>query len=136
MRLSALIAFVVLCCCLLPAQEISPTLFGQNFWLAQGDEGNRPGYLDLLWPQVKASGVTMIRIGGNGYERQMPGSLRLSRMIDSIKSIGAEPLLQVPRQYSADEAYRLVRSVNASTREHVKYWSIGNEPILSKDTIR
>ena len=135
MRASVLIAFLALFCCRLTAQEISPYLFGQNHWLAQGDEGTRPGYLALLWPRVEASGVRMIRIGGNGYERHMPDSLRLSKMIDSIKSIGAEPLLQVPRQYSADEAYRLVRSVNTPANERVKYWSIGNEPILSKDTI-
>jgi len=47
MRASALITFVALCCCQLTAQEISPYLFGQNHWLGQGDEGNRPGYLAL-----------------------------------------------------------------------------------------
>lgn len=123
------------CCSVLSAQEISPYLFGQNHWLAQNDEGNRPAYLNLLWPQVKASGIKMIRIGGHGYEINMPDSVRLSQMVDSIRNIGAEPLLQVPRRYSADEAYKLVKSFNVSNKKRITYWSIGNEPMLSKDTI-
>lgn len=44
------------------AQEISPYLFGQNHWIAQGDEGTRVGYLHLLWPKVKESGIKSGRI--------------------------------------------------------------------------
>jgi len=42
----------------LVAQEISPVFFGQNHWLADGDEG-RTGYLHLLWPKVKESGIQL-----------------------------------------------------------------------------
>ena len=34
------------------AQTVSPYLFGQNYWMEQGSEGGRPGYLHLLWPRV------------------------------------------------------------------------------------
>lgn len=42
------------------AQKISPSLFGQNHWIATGDEGDRIGYVNLLWPKVKESGVKCI----------------------------------------------------------------------------
>jgi len=58
------------------AQDISPWLIGQNHWLAHGDEG-RTGYLHLLWPRVAESGVRLVRIGGNGYERSFPDRQRL-----------------------------------------------------------
>ena len=90
------------------AQEISPYLFGQNHWIAEGDEGNRVGYLHLLWPKVQESGITTVRIGGNGYNHHLPERQRLTAMIDSIRHIGAEPILQVPRNFTAIQTMELV----------------------------
>jgi hypothetical protein len=114
------------------AQEISPYLFGQNHWLASGDEG-RVGYVQDLWPEVKASGVKMVRIGGNGYERQFPERSRLNAMIDNIKGIGAEPILQVPRFFNELQIRELVRYYTKDNSKKVKYWSIGNEPMLHNE---
>ena len=114
----------------LAAQEISPFLFGQNHWMAQSDEGKRPGYLHLLWPKVGESGVRLVRIGGAGYESRFPNRQRLTAMIAAIRGIGAEPLLQVPRHFSAEQAAELVRDLNASPSGKVKFWSIGNEPLM------
>jgi len=114
---------------LLAAQDISPVLFGQNHWLAQGDEG-RTGYLHLLWPQVKQSGVQLVRIGGNAYNVTPPSLARWTAMVDSVQAIGAEPLLQVPHTFTAAQATELVKHFNAPGRKPVRYWSIGNEPML------
>lgn len=114
---------------LLAAQDISPVLFGQNHWLAQGDEG-RTGYLHLLWPQVKQSGVQLVRIGGNGYNVKPPSLARWTAMVDSVQAIGVEPLLQVPYTFTAAQAAELVKHFNAPGRKPVRYWSIGNEPML------
>lgn len=113
------------------AQEISPYLFGQNHWLATGDEGSRVGYLDQLWPKVKESGVKIIRIGGNGYNHHFPERQRLNAMIDSIRRIGAEPILQVPESFSAIQAMELVEYYTKPGNKKVRFWSIGNEPLLS-----
>jgi len=113
----------------LQAQPIAPTLFGQNFWLADGDEG-RVGYIQKLWPQIAASGVKIIRLGGNGYEKDMPSLSELEARIDSVKSIGAEPLIQVPRQYTAAETRALVTYFNVTKKNPIKYWAVGNEPLL------
>lgn len=111
------------------AQPISPYLYGQNHWLADGDEG-RVGYIHNLWPQVKASGVTIVRIGGNGYERNFPERNVLNKMVDNIKSIGAEPLLQIPRHFSVEATKELVSYYSREGNRNIKFWSIGNEPML------
>lgn len=109
------------------AQEISPYLFGQNMWLTNGAEG-RPGYIDQLWPKVESSGVKLIRIGGNGYNRNMPDLETLTHWVTSIKSIGAEPMMQVSKYKSAAASAELVAYFNKNEKTKIKFWSIGNEP--------
>jgi len=116
------------------AQEISPYLFGQNHWIAQGDEGTRVGYLHLLWPKVKESGIKSVRIGGNGYNHNLPERQRLTAMIDSIRNIGAEPILQVPEDFTAIQAMELVEYYTRPGNKKVHFWAIGNEPLLKKGT--
>ena len=115
------------------AQEISPFLFGQNHWIATGDERNRVGYINQLWPKVEESGVTCIRIGGNGYNHYLPKRNRLTAMIDSIRKIGAEPILQVPDDFTDDQTKELVEYYTKSGNKKVNFWSIGNEPLLHND---
>jgi hypothetical protein len=116
------------------AQEISPYLFGQNHWIAQGDEGTRVGYLHLLWPKVKESGIKSVRIGGNGYNHNLPERQRLTAMIDSIRNVGAEPILQVPEEFTAIQAMELVEYYTRPGNKKVQFWAIGNEPLLKKGT--
>ena len=112
-------------------QKISPYLFGQNHWMDRSDEGTRPGYIYKLWPKIKESGIKTVRIGGGGYERRLPNRPALTAIVDSIQSIGAEPILQVPSYYSAEEAAGLVKYFNKNpARKPIKFWSIGNEPLL------
>lgn len=109
------------------AQEISPYLFGQNMWLTDGAEG-RPGYIDKLWPKVESSGVKLIRIGGNGYNKEMPDLETLTNWVNAIKAIGAEPLMQVSKFDTPEESANLVAYFNKSEKTKVNFWSIGNEP--------
>ena len=113
------------------AQKISPYLFGQNYWMDRSDEGTRPGYIYMLWPKIEESGIKAVRIGGGAYERRLPNRAALTAVIDSIQGIGAEPVLQMPSHYSAEEAMELIRYFNKNPkRKPIKYWSIGNEPLL------
>lgn len=119
----------------LQAQEISPYLFGQNMWLTNGAEG-RAGYIDELWPKVNASGVKVIRIGGNGYNKRMPDNETLLKWVNAIKSIGAEPIMQVSQHKSAEESAKLVSFFNKDEKTRIKYWAIGNEPYhMAKMTV-
>lgn len=111
----------------LSAQEISPYLFGQNLWLSNGSEG-RPGYIDGLWPQVEQSGARIIRIGGAGYDNNLPPIDTLTKWVKAIKAIGAEPLLQVSKFESSQKAAELVKYFNINHELRISFWSIGNEP--------
>jgi len=135
MRKLILLAIVAIALCNRSnAQEIRPYLFGQNHWIAQGDEGTRVGYLHLLWPKVKESGIKSVRIGGNGYNHNLPERQRLTAMIDSIRNIGAEPILQVPEDFTAIQAMELVEYYTRPGNKKVHFWAIGNEPLLKKGT--
>ena len=129
MKLFFTAVFALLAAGVVAAQDISPVFFGQNHWLDQGNEG-RAGYLHLLWPKVKESGVQLIRIGGNEYNIHPPTLARWTAMVDSVQAIGAEPLLQVPYSFTADQAADLVHYFNGPGRKPIRYWSIGNEPML------
>jgi len=98
-------------------------------WLTDGAEG-RIGYLDKLWPKIEESGVNVIRIGGNGYNRKMPSIDTLTSWVTNIKAIGAEPLMQVSAFGTAKEAADLVQYFNSKPQTYIKYWSIGNEPYI------
>ena len=113
------------------AQRISPFLFGQNFWMEKNAERNRPGYINELWPQVAKSGIRLVRIGGIGYEKHFPSDQKLRTMIDSIRGIGAEPLVQVPRDISDEDITRVIRDFQYSEGKGIRFYSIGNEPICN-----
>ena len=115
-------------------QAISPYLAGQNAWLPTGYGGAvYNGQLDVLWPIVQKSKVQMIRIGGNGVEFNMPSGDEYVTLIDSIRRIGAEPMVQVSEgrgKYTAERAAGIVDYVNNVKKRNIKYWIIGNEPNL------
>ena len=135
MKLYKLLIFIlILFATRVNAQKISPYLFGQNHWMERSDEGKRPGYLYMLWPKVGESGIKTVRIGGGGYERRLPALDKLSGIVDSIHGIGAEPILQVPSTYTAEQAADLIKYFNNSKVKRVKFWSIGNEPLLHDRT--
>jgi PKD repeat protein len=116
-------------------QEISPFIAGQNAWMPTGYGGAfYDGKLDKLWPLVKQSKVQMIRVGGNGVEFNLPTGDEYLKLIDSIRNIGAEPMVQVPNgrgKYTAAQAAAIVDYVNIVHGRNIKYWIIGNEPNLS-----
>jgi hypothetical protein len=126
------LAFVLLALANGHAQIISPYIAGQNAWMPRAFGNNvYNGKLDQLWPMIKASGVKMIRIGGNGVEFNMPTKAQYIALIDSIRSIGAEPMVQVPvgrGLYTAQQAADIVNHVNNVMGRGIKYWIIGNEP--------
>ncbi len=116
-------------------QAISPYLAGQNAWLPTAlGTTNYGGLLDRLWPVVKQSKVKMIRIGGNGANTNLITNAQYIALIDSIRRIGAEPMVQVSEgrgRFTATQAAQVVNHVNITMGRNVKYWIIGNEPDLN-----
>lgn len=109
------------------SQTISTTLFGQNAWMPSWAYN---GKLDAIWQKAAPANFEIIRIGGIDYEDNFDEHIDdFMRFIDSIKfTCGAEPILQIPRNYSAEQTTALYQLINVTNTKDVKYWSIGNEP--------
>jgi hypothetical protein len=141
MKTFALILVVALTTFSTNAQTISPFLFGQNHWIEEGDENGRPGYIHLLWPKIKESGIKLVRIGGNGYNNRNhrffdSDRKALNSLLDSIRGIDAEPLFQIPvgkdeaHDMSVEQAVALVKYYKYTNGKGIRYYCLGNEPLL------
>jgi hypothetical protein len=108
--------------------DISPLLFGQNLRLSNDGDKKEGSYDNYLWTKIEESGVKLIRIGGNRLDKTIPGNDTLLHWIKLIKEMGAEPLMQISKYKSANEAAELVRFLNIENNLKIKYWSIGNNP--------
>lgn len=124
------------------AQPISDHFFGVNAWMPDtiGDVNNcadppciRYGKLHKNWTNIKNSGTTIVRYGGISPDKNIPTKYQYIRMVDSIRSRGMEPIIQVPffnYRYTAQQAADIVEYLNLTHARNVKYWIIGNEPNL------
>ncbi|HET8829921.1 MAG TPA: hypothetical protein VFM79_11300 [Pelobium sp.] len=103
------------------ATSISPYLIGQNAW-------ERNEVFKVL-EEVKDVKYQTIRIGGNGYENSGFMNKDVIKLIDYVRSVGAEPIVQMPRQLKDDDkAYKAIAYLNGELDKKIKFWSIGNEP--------
>ncbi|HEX6904656.1 MAG TPA: fibronectin type III domain-containing protein [Thermoanaerobaculia bacterium] len=125
---------------------ISPLFFGINAWMPYQIGAHKYyGKLETKWADIQASGVRIMRYGGNGVDHHAdptwvdPNDSTKSTLgqyltlVDTMRSYGIEPVLQVPvygSAYSASQAADIVRYINVTHGRAVKYWVIGNEPDL------
>jgi hypothetical protein len=130
-----------------PGVPISPHFAGINAWMPyQIGDHKYYGKLETKWAEVQASGAKIMRYGGNGVDHHAdplwvdPTDSSQStlnqyvNLVDTMRSRGIEPVLQVPvygSTYSASQAADIVRYVNVTNGRAVKYWVIGNEPDLA-----
>jgi len=116
------------------SQVISPYVYGENSWMPKTiGTYSSGGDMDKQWGKVKDCGIKFIRVGGSANDRNLPTDAQLVALVDSIRKIGAEPLLQVPYNigsFTETTAANMVRYVNITMGRNVKYWSIANEPNL------
>lgn len=122
--------------------QISKKFFGQNAWMPDtiGDVNNcqEPpcvlnGQLHKIWGDIKSSGSGIIRFGGIAPDRNKPTYYQYVKMVNSIRSNGMEPIIQVPfhmNRYNANQAAEIVKYLNITKGLGVKYFIIGNEPDL------
>lgn len=123
-NLSILLTFSLL---LVNGQQISDHFFGQNAWMPSWFYN---GKLDTIWQKAKPANFEIIRIGGIEYEDNFDAHIDdFIRFMDSIKiTCRAEPILQIPRNYSVQQTQDLYNYINVTHNKKVKYWAIGNEP--------
>ena len=103
---------------------VTPYLIGQNYWFFRAT----PPPVDLPLTAVQNSGVKIIRIGGRTFDNTPLPDAVLLQQVDRIRSIGAEPIIQVSRHHGAATAANTVQFINVTNARNVKFWSIGNEP--------
>jgi len=114
------------------SQVISPLLYGQNAWMPKAIGSYVVnGSLDKHWGKLQACGIKFVRVGGTSNDGNLPTNAQFIALVDSIRKIGAEPLLQVPYNngaFSETTAANTVRYLNVTMGRNVKYWTIANEP--------
>ncbi len=128
LTLAMLSVFALSACTSGPADKgpaISPILVGNNVWMAPSP---------TAWEQTAKAGVTMMRIGGTAYDKQVPGANFLDGWVDEIQAMGAQPVLQVSQFAGPQAAADLVTHYNVDGDKPITYWSIGNEPDCGKTT--
>ncbi|MCB8998775.1 MAG: carbohydrate-binding protein [Bacteroidales bacterium] len=103
------------------AQVISPYLIGNNAWMD-------PSALNNLWDDMKMAKFQSIRIGGNAAEGYGTNYAKYITLIDGVRKSGAEPILQVPRSLTTQQAIDFITYINITQAKNIKLWSIGNEP--------
>ena len=121
--------------------QISSKIIGQNYWMPKHSNYNSlgnslNGMLQSHWSDIQNSGVKYIRIGGKDYDKnKMFNNMdTLAKIIDNIRMIGAEPIIQMPIKDNislsdnVNEATLLITRINIDRNKGVKYWVIGNEP--------
>ncbi|MFC4146220.1 discoidin domain-containing protein [Micromonospora mangrovi] len=97
---------------------ISPLLVGNNAWYYPSDK---------VWKASRGAGLKIVRIGGHDYDEKMPSNAQLETWVKQIKAMGAEPMIQVSKHRSPEDAANVVRYFNSKGGNYVKYWNIGNE---------
>lgn len=122
------------------------TMYGQNYWCWNGYGNN----IVQAQPFVAPLRLDILRAGGYANDTEKSTKTygtdpfdhaQIDRYVAYCKSVGAEPILQVPllnnymkrkrpaRAYAADAA-DMVTYANVTRRYGIKYWEIGNEPDL------
>jgi len=122
-----------------PTPILAGTL-GVNYWLWAPTWGNSIAGTE---ERVSALSPGLLRIGGHNNDNNTPDPFddaELDRAVVYARSIGAEPLLQVPlladiegKPASAEAAAAMVAYANVTQKYGIKYFSIGNEPDLYPD---
>lgn len=113
---------------------LSQHFMGINAWMPD-TIGTHIYYGKMLqnthWSQVKSAQPRLVRIGGIACDEAFFTNYQILRLIDSIRSAGAEPLVQVPLWaggFSASNAAQIVQFLNITHNKNIIYFSIGNEP--------
>lgn len=111
-------------------QTISQYLYGQNAWMPSIVGGDFENVIDNL-NNAGNTPFKIIRIGGTTFDNNPPTWSQYESLIHKIRSIGAEPLIQVSIASSATYAGNFVNWLNNVRGLNVKYFCIGNEPDLN-----
>jgi hypothetical protein len=106
------------------AQPLSPYLLGQNAWMPSWYGGS----INQLWDEMQTAGFQTIRVGGNAAMNDNKDLAKVIQLIDGVRSAGAEPIVQVPHDYSTQQTTNFINYINGTMNRGIKLWCVGNEP--------
>jgi hypothetical protein len=106
------------------AQPLSPYLLGQNAWMPSWYGGS----INQLWDEMQTAGFQIIRVGGNAAMNDNKDLAKVIQLIDGVRSAGAEPIVQVPHDYSTQQTTNFINYINGTMNRGIKLWCVGNEP--------
>ncbi|GAA4026403.1 hypothetical protein GCM10022409_07980 [Hymenobacter glaciei] len=116
------------------AQAISPQFFGINYWNIKSGSDALTNPNTALTNDLRKADLRWMRIGGARFDDavlwQNPASYVAA--INYARSLGAEPIVQVPIKLSKDQLSSFV-TYFASHNITVTYWAIGNEQDPAND---
>jgi hypothetical protein len=105
-----------------------PLRLGINYFVGMWHDDER-AVLDQL-------PLGFVRMGGGGYEGRGSDVILIQRFVKETREVNnAEPIYQVAAlNTTPEEAASVVRQANIEKGLGIKYWSIGNEPNLFKQS--
>jgi len=86
------------------------------------------GSINSLWDEMKTAGFQVIRVGGNQAMNDNKDLAKVISLIDGVRSAGAEPIVQVPHDYSTQQTVDYINYINGTMNRGIKLWCVGNEP--------
>lgn len=108
-----------------PNLQISPTLFGLNYWIPPIG----PTVRQVLAPL----NTVILRYGGETFEHEPVDFAELDRFVLDARAMNVEPLVQVPYTGGSPAlAAKIVRYMNVQHNYDIRFWSIGNEEDKNK----
>ena len=104
---------------------ISSLVWGANYW----EYGGSPAWSRWALEHGRSLRLTLLRWGGIARDESPITHSTLDEFMRVCRSVGAEPMIQVPLHASSpDAAAETVRYANLERDYHVRFWEIGNEP--------
>lgn len=106
------------------ATTIPPTFFGINYtyYVPPADS-----YKDFIVDLSNAR-LGMVRVGGNEANSAAKGTQYFVDAATNIRSTGAEPLIQIPKDLPPGDVAGWIDTFNVTNKLNIRYFAIGNEP--------
>jgi len=111
------------------AQAIAPQFFGINYWNMKAGTNALTNPNAALTSDLKTADLKWLRIGGHRFDTDAiwKTPAQYVAAIQYARSLGGEPLVQVPIGLTKDELSAFVTYFK-NNNITVTYWAIGNEP--------
>jgi hypothetical protein len=109
---------------------VGSAFYGQSFQVPA--DGDLLGLINRVQEWIKPLSLNVLKLVGTELlgKKQEDQFQALDRFVGYARSLGAEPMIELPIEKDNSSAAEWVRHCNVDKNEHVAYWTIGDEPDL------